>query len=207
MERTDPMTTKRISAALLLAWALLLHPAAPLDAADDDRAQPRAHGVPVPVPVEKVSVDDGDTVEIAWEEENETVRILGIDTPEIRHPEHDIPFDQPFGPEATAFAKGVLSMAEEITLLRASMRDPYGRTLGYLFVNDRNYSVLVLEAGLAVETVSYYGDNGLPEPAADCLAAAEAAGPVPFEPPHLFRKRMREVSGWMESTGSGSTGN
>ena len=33
----------------------------------------------------------------------EVVRILGIDTPETRRLEHNLPFDQPFGKEANRF--------------------------------------------------------------------------------------------------------
>ena len=33
------------------------------------------------------------------------------------------------------------------------------------------------------------------------FAAAKAAGPVPFEPPHLFRARMRDVTKWMQEKG------
>ena len=86
-------------------------------------------------------------------------------------------------------------------LLRASTIDPYGRTLGYLFLNGRNYSVLVVQARLSAETVTFYGDNGLPNEAAEVLAAAKTAGPVPFEPPHVFRGRMRDVSKWMKENG------
>jgi len=158
--------------------------------------------VRVPVPVNAVRVDDGDTLVIAWGEgQAETVRVLGIDAPETRHVEHDIPFDQPFGPEAAAFARGVFAAAERVELLRASTLDPYGRTLGYVFVNGKNFSVLVLAARLAVETVSVFGDNGLAEPAAACVAAASATGPVPFEPPYLYRKRMREVAQRMRADG------
>jgi micrococcal nuclease len=141
-----------------------------------------------------VRVGDGDTVTILWsEDDRERVRILGIDTPEVAHPDYGMPFDQPFGREATAFAKGVFTVADEVELLRAAETDGYGRTLGYLFVNGRNYSVLVVAAGLATETVNHYGDNGLPEEAAAVLEAARTAGPVPFEEPYRFRRRMREL--------------
>ena len=173
-----------------------------LQAAESPREQTRPHGRRVPVPLDAIRVDDGDTIKILWKDEPvEVVRILGIDTPETQHIEHDLPFDQPFGPEATAFAQGVFAMAERVELLRAATVDPYERTLGYVFVNDRNYSVLVLRARLAVETVSVFGDNGFPREAADCLRAAEAAGPVPFEPPYLFRRRMREVARQMRAEG------
>jgi endonuclease YncB( thermonuclease family) len=156
----------------------------------------------VPVDPARILVDDGDTVVVRWSKDDlETVRILGIDTPETRHLEHDLPYAQPFGPDARGFALGAFAAATQVTLLRAGTLDPYGRTLGYLFLNGRNYSVLVVQARLAGESVSFYGDNGLPREAAEVVAAAKAAGPLPFEPPHLFRARMRELSQWMREKG------
>lgn len=187
------------SVSLVLAVALISR--AP-GADNPPQPQPRPHGVHVSVPVDAVRVDDGDTIVIAWgTAEAETVRILGMDTPETRHVEHDIPYDQPFGPEAVAFTRGVFAAAERVELVRAATLDPYGRTLGYVLVNGRNLSVLLLSAGLASETVSVFGDNGLPEPAAACRAAAAVAGPVPFESPYLYRKRMREVAQRMRAEG------
>lgn len=166
------------------------------------RAQPRPNGAWVSVDPPHVVVDDGDTVTIRWGDRDvETVRILGIDTPETRHDEHSIPLAQPFGEQAQAFAQGAFAAATEIKLIRAGTLDPYGRTLGYLLLNGKNYSVLVVRARLAEESVSFYGDNGLPGPAADVTAAAKEAGPLPFEPPHLFRSRMRKLSDWTKQHG------
>jgi micrococcal nuclease len=166
------------------------------------KPQTRPRSTRVAVDPARILVDDGDTVVIRWSRDDlETVRVLGIDTPETRHVEHDIPYAQCFGPEARAFAQGAFATATSVALLRAGTLDPYGRTLGYLFLNGRNYSVLVVEARLAAETVTFYGDNGLPREAAEVLAAAKSAGPLPFEPPHLFRARMREVSQWMKEKG------
>lgn len=159
------------------------------------KPQPRPTGSWVAVDPAKVTVDDGDTVVIHWPSgDDEIVRILGIDTPETRHDEHGIPHDQTFGREAAAFARGAFAAAPLIQLIRSATLDPYGRTLGYLILGDKNYSVLVIRARLAEESVSHYGDNGLPAQASEVVAAAKAAGPPPFEPPHVFRKRMRALS-------------
>jgi micrococcal nuclease len=164
--------------------------------------QTRPHSTRVPVDPLRILVDDGDTVAIQWsKDDREIVRILGIDTPETRHLEHNLPYAQSFGPEARAFAQGAFAAATQVELVRASTVDPYGRSLGYLFVNGRNYSVLVVQARLSAETVTFYGDNGLPAQAAEVLAAAKAAGPVPFEAPHLYRARMRDVAKWMKDNG------
>lgn len=150
----------------------------------------------------RVEVDDGDTVVIRWPgAEPETVRILGIDTPETRHPAHDLPYAQPFGEQARAFAQGAFAAATRVELIRAANLDGFGRTLGYVYLNGQNYSVLVIRARYSAETVSHYGDNGLPQPSAEVLAAARNAGPLPFEPPHVFRGRMRELVRWMKEQG------
>jgi endonuclease YncB( thermonuclease family) len=204
----------RTIAALTVAAALLPQAAAPAQAPQprpaprpgeprpEPKPQPRPHSMRVPVDPARVQVDDGDTVVIRWSKDDvETVRILGIDTPETRHLEHDLPYAQAFGPEARGFAQGAFAAATEVQLLRARTLDPYGRTLGYVFVNGRNYSVLVVQARFSAETVTFYGDNGLPAEAAEVLAAAKSAGPLPFEPPHVFRGRMRELAKWMKEKG------
>lgn len=171
-------------------------------AAQEDRRQTRPANTKVQVAPESVHVGDGDTVRIDWGDgDTEIVRILGIDTPETRNLEHNLPYDQPFGREATQFARGAFAVATGIELLRAGEKDPYGRTLGYLFLNGKNYSVLIVRARLAAESVSHYGDNGFPEEAQAVLEAARAAGPVPFEPPFQYRQRMRALTEWMRETG------
>ena len=194
---------RRVSLSLslvpLLAWPVQAaappSPAPPpAQARPQPSPQPRAHGRRVELDPRQVTVDDGDTVFVRWGQgDEETVRILGIDTPETRHPEHGLPMAQPFGPEARAFAQGAFATATRVELLRSATLDPYGRTLGYLFLNGQNYSLLVLRARLAEESVTRYGDNGLPQEAAEVLKAAADQGPLPFESPDTFRRRWREV--------------
>ena len=165
-------------------------------------AQSRPNGQRVKVDPSLVVVEDGDTVIIRWPgAEAEIVRILGIDTPETRRLEHNLPFDQPFGKEAHAFAQGAFAAASEIELLRCPTLDPYDRTLAYLFINGRNYSIMVIKARYSTETVTHYGDNGLPEEAALVKAAAKDIGPLPFEPPHVYRARMRDLTNMMKQKG------
>lgn len=179
---------------LVIACALWLRSqhAAPVQAEEKTR---------VPVPKESIWFDDGDTLAVRWPAGEESVRLLGIDTPEVLHLDHGIPYPQPFGAEAAGFLAGCIATATQVELLRSGQKDPFGRTLAYLFVDGRNYSVLAIQARLAVETVSRYGDNGLPAEAAACVAAAKAAGPVAFEDPHLYRQRMRAVSTWLKEQG------
>jgi endonuclease YncB( thermonuclease family) len=167
------------------------------------KPQPRKHSERVTIDPKQIGIDDGDTIEVTWAAGDvEEVRILGIDCPETRHIQHDIPIAQAFGEEARAFARGTFATATQVELLRASMLDPYGRTLAYLFVNGRNYSVLAIQARLAEESVTAFGDNGFPQEAAIILETAKGAGPMAFEPPYLYRGRMRKLSDWMKAKGT-----
>ena len=184
------------SLAIVVALGALLFANVRLAAQAQERPlkpQPRPHDAPLAVPVQSVHVDDGDTFEIVWAPaDTEIVRILGIDTPETKHPAHGLPRDQEYGPEARAFAQGAVAFADKIELRRAATLDPYGRTLGYFFLDGKNYSVAVVAAHLAYETVSHYGDNGFPDEAKAVQAAAQAAGTPPFEQPYVFRRKVRE---------------
>jgi micrococcal nuclease len=193
-------TDRHVSVYLTLLIALaLLAGASPAEA---QAPQPRPHGTRAPVAPALVEVDDGDTVLVRWSASDvETVRILGIDAPETRHLEHNLPYAQPFGEEARAFALGAFAAAARVELLRAATLDPFGRTLGYLFINGANYSTMIVEARLAAESISHFGDNGFPAEAAEVMAAAKRQGPLPFEPPHVYRARMRELSTWLKARG------
>lgn len=190
-------TRRSIIIAVLLACATSVAPAQ-----TPQKPQPRPHGTRVPVPAALLQMDDGDTVSIRWSEKDvEIVRMLGIDAPETRHVEHNLPYAQPFGEEARAFALGAFTAASRIELLRAAIVDPFDRTLGYLFIDGRNYSTLIVRARLAAESITQYGDNGFPKESAEVMEAAKAQGPLPFEAPHLFRARMRELSAWLKARG------
>jgi micrococcal nuclease len=168
------------------------------------KAQTRPHGQRIKIDPAAITVEDGDGVLIHWDGNGtEIVRILGIDTPEVRRLEHNLPYDQTFGPEARAFAQGAFAAATDVELLRSPTLDPYGRTLAYLFINGRNYSVMVIKARYSGETVSHYGDNGLPRESAEVMAAAKEAGAslLPFEPPHLYRARMRTLTNALKQSG------
>ena len=189
------MFPSRIRSLVLVALLFIA-----FQACGEENATARKSLERIPVDPALIDVGDGDTVTIDWGEDDvERIRILGIDTPEVSHHSMGWYDHQPYGRQATAFAEGVFALAESVELLRAGEPDGYGRTLGYLFVNGKNYSVLVIKAGYAVETVSHYGDNGLPEEAEEVLAASREVGPVPFEAPYKFRKRMRELNEWRES--------
>lgn len=99
------------------------------------------------LPASIVRVVDGDTVNINVNGKEETVRLLLVDTPETVHPSKPV---QPFGPEASAFAKETLTPGKQVEIeIDVSERDKYGRLLGYLYVDGKMFNELLLEKGLA----------------------------------------------------------
>lgn len=93
-----------------------------------------------------LSVTDGDTMKIKVNGKNETVRLLLVDTPETKHPSKPV---QPFGPEASAFAKQTLEGKNVEIEMDISERDKYGRLLVYLWVDGKMFNEMLLEKGLA----------------------------------------------------------
>ena len=74
---------------------------------------------------------DGDTVRVELDGVQETVRLIGIDTPETHRPGTPV---QCFGPEASRFTAALLPTGTRVRLERdVEARDRYGRLLGYVF--------------------------------------------------------------------------
>lgn len=86
-------------------------------------------------------VVDGDTVVLAFGNTEETVRLIGIDTPETVKPNSPV---ECFGPEASERTKTLLPAGTKVRVERdIEARDRYGRLLAYLrrlndglFVNE-----------------------------------------------------------------------
>jgi micrococcal nuclease len=95
-----------------------------------------------------VSVVDGDTIVLSVQNQTETVRLLGIETPETVHPTRPI---ECFGPEASAFTKATLEKGSVVKLVRdVEPRDRYQRLLVYLFLTDGTlFNQLLIDRGLA----------------------------------------------------------
>ena len=95
-----------------------------------------------------VSVVDGDTIVLKVQNQTETVRLLGIDTPETVHPSKPI---ECFGPEASAFTKATLIKGSAVKLVRdVEPRDRYQRLLVYLFLADGTlFNQLLIDRGFA----------------------------------------------------------
>ncbi len=103
------------------------------------------------------SVVDGDTVVLDFGSTTETVRLLGIDTPETVHP--TLP-EQCFGAEATQALTQLLPPGTPIRVERDTQaRDHFGRLLLYLYRADDDLFVneWLLDNGLG--DTSFYEPN------------------------------------------------
>jgi micrococcal nuclease len=106
-------------------------------------AQRRAHDVPYRV----VDVLDGDTIVVRRAGgSDETIRLLGIDTPETHHPTKPVGC---FGPEASAFTSRRL-FGEVVTLEDdVETRDIYHRRLAYVYLHGERFNDELLRRGFA----------------------------------------------------------
>jgi micrococcal nuclease len=98
-----------------------------------------------------VSVVDGDTVKLSMNGSTETIRLIGIDTPESVHPTEPV---ECFGIEASNKAEQLLSgkQVQFETDSSQDTRDRYGRLLGYIILPDgRNFNKVMIEDGYAYE--------------------------------------------------------
>lgn len=91
---------------------------------------------------------DGDTFKIRTGNDEATIRLLYVDTPETKKPNSPV---EPFGPEASAFTEQLLSESKEVRLtFDEEITDKYNRTLAIVELKDgRILNELLLEQGLA----------------------------------------------------------
>lgn len=97
-------------------------------------------------PAEVVRIADGDTVRIMLAGQEESVRLIGVDTPE-KHRSAKLTRDaeasplsvdeiRALGEQASAFTEQLLSGREVYVQPGTQERDRYGRLLAYLYVRD-----------------------------------------------------------------------
>lgn len=111
-----------------------------------DRASEDFYG---PYPVTEVV--DGDTIEVDIDGDAEQVRLIGIDAPELVHPDRS---PECYAQEASGRAEELIE-GEEVVLLpdyTQDDRDKYGRLLRYVFLGDGTHiNLQLLEEGMAYE--------------------------------------------------------
>ena len=101
-----------------------------------------------------LGVVDGDTIKIRYGGVEESVRLLGVDSPETVHP--DIP-PEPYGAEATEFTKRLLQGEKVVLRFGRKQRDRYGRLLAFVYRTSDNQLVNleIVRAGFG----RVYGDD------------------------------------------------
>jgi micrococcal nuclease len=104
-------------------------------------------------PSERVLVTDvvdGDTIKVIRGRRQDTVRLIGVDTPETNKQGTPIQF---YGPEASLFTRRAL-LEKRVRLefeppdRQGGSRDKYQRALAYVFIEDgRNFNLELIEQG------------------------------------------------------------
>jgi micrococcal nuclease len=95
-------------------------------------------------------VVDGDTIDVEMDGKQETVRLIGVNTPETVDPRKPV---QCFGHEASDFVKKMLtgqSVRLEPDATQAN-RDKYGRLLRYVYLGDILVDEEIISAGYGYE--------------------------------------------------------
>ncbi|MBW3576767.1 MAG: thermonuclease family protein [Actinobacteria bacterium] len=89
---------------------------------------PATAGLPAGLDTQVTSIVDGDTLHVA--DLPERVRLVGIDTPETRHPREGV---ECYGREATAHLAGLVPPGTAVRVeFDVQQRDRYGRPLGHV---------------------------------------------------------------------------
>src|SRR2546421_4380670 len=112
----------RSRGVLLAAFALLLFGTAPVA-----HAQQAVTGY-------VTRVVDGDTIYVALGNQIESVRYIGINTPETHHPTKG---REPYGEAAAAVNQQLVDGKWVTLVLDTQHRDRYGRVLAYVWVGGR----------------------------------------------------------------------
>jgi len=110
----------------------------------EDARTGESSALPSRGPFRVARVVDGDTVIL---DTGETVRLIGVDAPEIHHPEVPV---QRFGKESAAFLKSLVEGRRcTLSCEPGNLRDRYGRLLAYLFVDGRCVNAEMIRRGYA----------------------------------------------------------
>ena len=92
-------------------------------------------------------INDGDTIVVDIDGKNETIRFIGVDTPEVKDPRKPV---QCFGEAASAHTKSALT-GKSVRLVADPLdsdRDKYGRLLRYVYLPDgTDYNASLIRDG------------------------------------------------------------
>jgi endonuclease YncB( thermonuclease family) len=95
---------------------------------------------------DKYYLEDPDTLVVHQKGKKFSFRLAGIDSPEVGHGFKDT---QPFGEEAKAAAQQMLAGAKNVQLVINPDKSTYGRQLGVLYIDGKNYNLETVRRGYA----------------------------------------------------------
>ena len=90
-------------------------------------------------------VIDGDTLVVTKGTVKLTIRLVGIDAPEVSHKKYEP--GQPFSQQSTKHLAGLV--LNQQVAVKSFGNDRYGRILGEVFLNGKNVNLEMVKAGLA----------------------------------------------------------
>ena len=106
-----------------------------------------------------VHINDGDTIVVKINSKRETIRLIGVDTPEVKDPRKPV---QCFGEAASAHTKSILA-GTSVRLVSDPLdsdRDKYGRLLRYVLLPDgSDYNASLIRDGYAFAYVVFPYDR------------------------------------------------
>lgn len=122
-----------------------------------------------------VEVSDGDTIDVDLGGRRETIRLLGIDTPETKHPTKPV---ECYGAEASERTAALLPEGVQVRLVRdAEARDRYGRLLAYVYrVDDDLFVNLALVTDGFADVLDIAPNSAHAAELARAVSTARAAG-------------------------------
>lgn len=91
-------------------------------------------------------VVDGDTIKVWIGNALETVRYIGVDTPETVHPNRGV---EPYGKAASEFNQSLVEGRKVRLEFDVEQRDRYGRLLAYVFVDTIFVNAELISQGFA----------------------------------------------------------
>ena len=122
----------------------------------------------VPQHVERVI--DGDTIVLQG---HVRVRLIGVDTPETKHPHKPI---EPLGPEATEFTRSQVEDRDVTLQFDRERRDRYGRVLAYVYVDGKLLNEEIIRAGFSRAETHFKFDRAMANRFLDAEVEAREAG-------------------------------
>jgi micrococcal nuclease len=115
--------------------------------------------LPLMVPAEVIDHVDGDTVRVRIPNAPgnvgavETIRLIGVDTPETVHPSKPV---ERFGKEASDFTRAGLLGTRVYLAFDWDLRDRYGRLLAYIYTADgRCFNAVLIREGYGFAYTRY----------------------------------------------------